>query len=80
MEKLTLDELDLAVLRIDDPAHGLVMGDVGTIVFVHDHGGAYEVEFVTAGGQTVAVLTLEADKVEALSGDQILHIRKLAAS
>ncbi len=80
MDKATLKELDLAVLCIDYPAHGLLTGDVGTIVFVHDHGRAYEVEFVTASGQTVAVLTLEADQVEPLSGDQILHIRKLAAS
>jgi hypothetical protein len=39
---------------------GLECGDVGTIVFVHRGGEAYEVEFTTFDGETAAVATVEA--------------------
>ena len=80
MDKPALKEFDLAALREDLPSHGLRAGDVGTVVFVHGDGLAYEVEFMTADGRTIAVETLEAAQVEPLAGDQILHMRKLAAS
>ena len=75
-----LKELDLAILRQDLPVHGLVAGDVGTVVLVYDGGKAYEVEFVAADGRTVAVETLADDQVEAVSGKRILHARKLAGA
>ena len=78
MDNSVLKELDLAALREDLPAHGLIVGDVGTIVFVHGAEQAYEVEFVTADGRTIAVETLDADQVEPVAGRQILHVRKLA--
>lgn len=71
-------ELDLVALRRALPDHGLIAGDVGTIVLVYDDGRAYEVEFVDADGRTLAVETLAADEVEPVSGRHILHIRKLA--
>jgi len=42
-------------------------------------GPAYEVEFVTAQGTTVAVLTLERGDVRPLQGHEILHVRSLTA-
>ena len=78
MSEPALRELDLAVLRQDVPAHGLIAGDVGTVVCVHEDGAAYEVEFATAGGRTLSVETLPADTVEAVDGDYILHVRKHA--
>lgn len=33
---LAVDELDLVVLTVDLPEFGLVAGDVGTVVLVHD--------------------------------------------
>ena len=80
MDKPALKEFDLAALREDLPRYGLRAGDIGTVVFVHGNGLAYEVEFMTADGRTIAVETLEAAQVEPLAGDQILHMRKLAAS
>ena len=77
MARAALKELDLAALRQDLPAHGLIVGDVGTVVFVHGHGEAYEVEFLTADGSTLAVETLRADQVEPLAGRRVLHARKL---
>jgi hypothetical protein len=37
-----------------------------------------EVEFVTAGGKTVAVLTLDSVDVRPMQTGQILHVRELA--
>ena len=73
-------ELELAALRRDLPEYGLVAGDIGTIVFVHANGAAYEVEFMTADGQTVAVATLLADRVEPVAGRHILHVRLHASA
>ena len=78
MDGYALNELDLAALKQDLPAAGLEAGDVGTVVFVYDHGQAYEVEFVAADGRTLAVETLRADQVEPFTGRQILHVRRLA--
>ncbi len=74
-----LQELELAVLRQDLPVHGLIAGDIGTVVFVHADGAAYEVEFMTADGNTLAVETLLPEQVEPMSGQYILHARKHAA-
>jgi hypothetical protein len=72
-----MKELDLAVLTRDVPDHGLARGDVGTIVHVYPSGHAYEVEFILASGETVAVLTLEAGDIRARRGQEILHTRSL---
>ena len=76
MSRPKLQEHELAVLRQDLPAHGLIAGDIGTVVFTHTDGRSYEIEFVTADGRTVAVETLTADQVESMGGDHILHARK----
>jgi len=75
-----LNDLDLVALRRAIPAHGLVAGDVGTVVHVHRNGEAYEVEFGIADGRTIAVMTLPSGDVEPVSGAQILHVRKLPPS
>lgn len=58
MNQSVLRELDLAVLKKDLPQHGLVAGDVGTVVFVLGDHEAYKVEFVRADGLTIALETL----------------------
>jgi len=78
MSHAILRELDLAALTEDLPAYELIAGDVGTVVFVQADGAAYEVELMTADGQTLAVETLLADQVEPVSGPYILHARKHA--
>ena len=42
-------------------------------------GEAYEVEFVTAGGETVAVLTLRRGEVRAFDDGENLHARQTDA-
>jgi hypothetical protein len=73
-----IKELDLVVLTRDVPEGGLKAGDVGTVVFVHDE-EAFEVEFVSAAGETLAVLTLKAAELRPMDGAEILHVRGLAS-
>ena len=75
-----MKELDVAVLAREVPEHGLMPGDVGTIVHCYTGDTAYEVEFVTAEGTTIAVLTLESIDVRPMGVREILHARPLAAS
>ena len=73
-------ELDLVSLARDVPEHGLQAGDVGTVVHCYRDGLAVEVEFITAAGKTLAVLTLDATDVHPMQGGQILHVRELASA
>jgi hypothetical protein len=53
--------LDVVALLTDVPVHGLLRGQVGTVVDVLD--GAYEVEFSDAEGMTYAELALQSDQL-----------------
>ncbi len=53
-----IKEHDCIVLTEDIPDGGLQAGDVGTVVHVHRDAAAYEVEFITLTGETVAVATV----------------------
>jgi hypothetical protein len=67
-------ELDTVVLTRPVPERGLAAGDVGAVVHAYPD-AAYEVEFVTGGGETVALLTLRASDVRTLLPTEILHAR-----
>jgi hypothetical protein len=73
-----IQELDTVVLTRDLPAEGLRKGDVGAVVLVHQDGTAYEVEFVTLDGRTLAVVSLPADAVRTTTGREIAHARAVA--
>ena len=73
-----IKELDVVVLMEDIPDHGLKIGDIGTVVHCYSDQQAYEVEFVRAAGQTVAVLTLTSSAVRSMADSEILHARQLA--
>ena len=73
-------ELDTVVLTRDFPEHGLKKGDVGAVVHLYTDRGAFEVEFVTAEGKTVAVLTLSEADIRPMSGGEILHVRALGSA
>ena len=75
-----INELDSVALTIDLPHHGLKRGDVGCAVLVHNNGAAFEVEFVGYDGHTIALVTLERDKVRPLRGGDIPHARELTAA
>jgi hypothetical protein len=53
-----IKEHDSIVLTADLPDQGLEAGDVGTVVHIHKGDTAYEVEFMTLTGNTIAVATV----------------------
>lgn len=80
MSGTAIGERDLVVLTRDLAGHGLRQGDVGTVVHRYHEGLAFEVEFTTAAGATVAVLTLERPDVRPIASGEILHVRDLATA
>ena len=71
-------EHSLVVLDSDPPHNKLSRGDVGTIVHVYADGRGYEVEFVDGGGETVALITVEANDVRPIESGELLHARRTA--
>jgi Domain of unknown function (DUF4926) len=74
---MKIKEHDCVVLTKNLPAENLEAGDVGTVVHIHKDGAAYEVEFVTLAGNTVAVATVEASAVRPIGKRDISHVREL---
>ena len=70
---------DRVVLRKAIPDQGLKVGAVGTVVHVHKKGEAFEVEFLTLHGETVAVVTLAASQIRPVQKREITHARLLRA-
>ena len=75
-----IKEHNRIVLLKDLQAEGLLAGDVGTVVHIHNKGEAFEVEFMTLEGKTVTVVTLPSSQVRAVGKRDIAHARKLAIS
>ena len=75
-----IKEHDRVVLKTELPKEGLKAGDVGTVVHVHKDGEAFEVEFVTLNGETVAVATLLASQVRPVQRREITHARSLSGA
>lgn len=73
-----IEEHDIVVLTRDLPEEHLLAGDTGTVVFVHTGGKAFEVEFTTLAGDTIAVVTIEAADVRPAGAREIAHARAVA--
>lgn len=74
-----IKEHDCVVLTADLPDEKLEAGDVGAVVHIHKDGVAYEVEFTTLDGHTVAVATVASDQLRPVSRRDISHVRELQA-
>ena len=74
-----IKEHDRVVLKKSVPRQGLKTGDVGTVINVYERGEAFEVEFLTLHGQTVAIVTLEASQVRPVQNRGITHAWLLRA-
>ncbi|MEK7165276.1 MAG: DUF4926 domain-containing protein [Patescibacteria group bacterium] len=74
-----VEELDIVVLAHDIKKHGLKEGDLGAVVHTYDD-EAFEVEFVTGEGKTIALLTLNSKDVRTLARGEILHAREFATA
>lgn len=77
---MKIKEHDGVVLTADLPGEKLEAGDVGTVVHIHNGGAAYEVEFVTLAGETIAVATVAAAQVRPVGKRDVNHVRQLAAA
>lgn len=71
-------EHDCIVLTANLPDAGMEAGDVGTVIYIYNNGFAYEVEFITLAGTTVAVATVPADKLRAVTPKDMNHVRVIA--
>jgi hypothetical protein len=74
---MKIKEHDCVVLTADLPEEKLETGDVGTVVHIHKGGAAYEVEFVTLAGKTIAVATVKAAQVRPVGKRDVNHVREL---
>jgi len=70
-------ELDTVALTRDLDKYSLKQGDIGAVVHCYKDDATFEVEFVTAEGRTIAVLTLNKDDIRPIEGREVLHVRKL---
>jgi hypothetical protein len=75
-----IEELKDVILTSDLPKYGLTRGDIGTVVLVHKRGKGYEVEFTTLDGESIAIVTPEADQVRPSKPREIAHARDLTAN
>jgi len=71
-------EHDRVVLTAPIPDRGLETGDVGAVVHIYPAAATFEVEFVTLGGATAAVVTVPASSIRLVSGTEIPHAREIA--
>ncbi|MFC1816743.1 DUF4926 domain-containing protein [Thermodesulfobacteriota bacterium] len=70
-------ELETIALSRDIPEYGLKAGDIGVVVHCYGEGDTFEIEFVTAEGETIAVLTLSDADIRQVRGKEVLHVRTL---
>lgn len=79
-EQIMIQELERVVLTTDLHQYGLQVGDIGTVVLVHQQGAGYEVEFMTLDGVTIAVVILEHSHVRPIQPNEIAHVRAVAVA
>ena len=71
--------LETVVLTRDVAEHGLKAGDLGAVVQLYDSTGV-EVEFVTAAGDTQAVVSLQLADVRHVESTDLIAVRQLNRS
>jgi hypothetical protein len=69
-------ELDTVVLTHDIDEYGLKQGDIRAVMHRYSDGPAFEVEFVTAKGRAIALLTLTQADIRPIGGREVLHVRE----
>ena len=62
--KADIQELDTVTLRHDLPEHNLKQGTLGAVVHSYTDGQAFEVEFVSEDGNTLALVTLSPSDIQ----------------
>ena len=81
---MSLQLFDRAVLMKDLPEESLRAGDVGVVVEHYEARGdspeGYELEFFSARGETVAVVSVPATAVRVAESHELLSVRRFRAS
>lgn len=75
-----IKEYERVVLTEDLPNTDLRKDDVGVVVMIYNEGKAYEVEFFSLDGETIAVETLYASQLREVKKSEILHVRDMEAA
>lgn len=70
-----IERFSTVVLTEDLPEEDLVAGDSGTVIDIYDEGTAYEIEFFALSGDTVAVATVELQKLRSATKEDVTHSR-----
>jgi hypothetical protein len=76
---IMIKEHGCVVLTNDLPSAGLLSGDVGTVVHIHGNVSAYEIEFATLTGKTIAVAALLPTQCRPIGHRDINHVRVVRA-
>ena len=76
---MSFKTLDTVVVTTDLPDLGLKRGDVGAVVEVYSE-STVEAEFVTASGDTQAVVTLGTNHIRPVGSRDLLAVRQLDAA
>jgi hypothetical protein len=71
-------EHEYVVLTHDLSNEGLTAGDLGTVIHIHNGGAAYEVEFTTLLGKTIAIATLKETQLRSISDREVAHVREFS--
>lgn len=79
---MSIQEHERAILTTDVPEKGLVAGDVGTVVSVHqpedgEQPAGYTLEFFSLSGETMVVATVGAYAVRLARATDITHARSI---
>jgi hypothetical protein len=78
---MSLNMLERAVLTEDLPESGLRAGDIGVVVEHYPANGetpeGYELEFLSARGDTIAVVSVPASAVRGARDREVLAVREL---
>ena len=76
---MSLELLERAVLTVDLPKEGLCAGDIGVVVEHYSANGdtpeGYELEFLPARGDTIAVVSVSTSAVRGVGDREILAVR-----
>jgi hypothetical protein len=72
-----INKHDCIVLTQDISDENLKAGDVGTVVHIHRDAAAYEVEFMTLTGRTLAVVTVLPTQLRPVSARDVSHVREI---
>lgn len=68
-----IKEFELVALIKDLPGTSLRAGDEGVVVMIYNAGEAYEVEFFSPDGKTIALETISAAQLQPVNHRALTH-------